>query len=175
MPYRPTLRTVALLGILAAATPARARAQHTLSVTSDDSTSFIVPRRAPTDDEARLRTRDHKVVLVLRDTTVVMQLTDLGLETMFANDTATRTGAGAIFARMAKAGMQGLFDHGIAYRLSALRTARADGGTLVLEDRDGKHVFADTNVNGVRPMQGFDPGEAERFARLVQRRIAAGR
>jgi hypothetical protein len=175
MPYFPWLRTLALVGILAAEVPATARAQHTITVSSDDSTSFIVPRRGPRDDEARLRTRDRKVVLVLRDTTVVMQLTDLGMDTMFDHDTAMRSGAEAIFARMAKAGVQGLFDHGIAYRLSALRAARADGGTLVLEDRDGKHVFEDTNMNGVHPMQGFDPGEAERFARLVQQKIAAGR
>ena len=160
-----------LLGLLAVAAPGAARAQHSVTVNSDDSVSFIVPRRAPRDDEARLRTRDRKVVLVLRDTTVVIQLTDLGMETMFATDTAHTSGA-AIFARMARAGMQGLFDHGIAYRLSALRAARADGTRLVLEDHAGMHVFEDAELNDVHPMENFDPTEAERFAKMVEGQIS---
>ena len=162
---------VVLLGVLAVAVPADARAQQSVKVNSSDSVSFIVPRRAPRDDEARLRTRDRKVVLVLRDTTIVMQLTDLGMETMFATDTAQTSGAAAIFARMAKAGMQGLFDHGIAYRLSALRAARADGTRLVLEDHAGAHVFEDAEINDVHPMDDFDPADAARFAKLVEGRI----
>ena len=164
---------VVLLGLLAAAVPADARAQHSVTVNSDDSVSFIVPRRAPRDDEARLRTRDRKVVLVLRDTTIVIQMTDLGMETMFATDTAHASGAAAIFARMARAGMQGLFDHGIAYRLSALRAARADDTRLVLEDHAGAHVFEDAEINDMHPMEDFDPADAQRFAKLVQDRISA--
>jgi len=169
-------RTLPLLALLALAAPSTARAQHTVTVNSSDSTSFIVPRRSPRDDEASLRTRDRKVLLTLRDTTVVLQLTDLGMKTLFAADTGAKSdGMTAIFVRMAKAGMEGIFDHGIAYRLSALRAARADGSTLVLEDRDGKHVFEDTNLNDVRPMKDFDPAEAARFAKLVQARITAAR
>jgi hypothetical protein len=169
---RRTLAAVVL--VLGAAAPASAQKQ-TMTVNAADSLSFIVPRRAPLESESSLRTRDRKVALVLRDTVVVLQLTDRGMDGLFDNDTTRRSGGEAIFARMMKAGVSGLMDHGIAYRLSALRTAYADGNRLVLEDRDGKHVFEDTELNGSHPMQDFAPGEAERFARAVKAAIESRR
>jgi hypothetical protein len=170
---RRTLAVAALL--LAALSPASAQEKKQVSVHAADSLSFIVPRRAPLESEASLRTRDRKVALVLRDTVVVLQLTDRGMDGLFDNDTTKRSGGEAIFARMMKAGVAGLMDHGIAYRLSALRTAYADGTRLVLEDRNGKHVFEDTELNGSHPMQDFAPGEAERFARAVKQAIDSRR
>lgn len=171
------LRMSVLVAALMAAAPLAASAQsgHTVSVNASDSVSFIVPRRAPGEGEAALRTRDRKVALVLRDSVVVLQLTDHGMEHLFDDDTTKRSGGEAIFARMMKAGVEGLMDHGVAYRLSALRTAYADGSRLVLEDRTGKHVFEDTSYNGNHPMQDFAPADAERFARVVKQAIDARR
>jgi hypothetical protein len=64
-----------------------------------------------------------------------------------------------------------LLDHGVAYRLSALRSARAEGSRLVLEDREGHHVFEDVEVNGRHPMDEFDPRELDRFAATLDRAI----
>jgi hypothetical protein len=170
---RFTVATCALL--LAAISPASAQEKQQVTVHAADSLSFIVPRRAPLETESSLRTRDRKVALVLRDTVIVLQLTDRGMDGLFDSDTTKRSGGEAIFARMMKAGVSGLMDHGIAYRLSALRTAYADGNRLVLEDRAGKHVFEDTELNGSHPMQDFAPGEAERFARAVKAAIDSRR
>jgi hypothetical protein len=68
-----------------------------------------------------------------------------------------------------------MFDHGIAYRLSALGSARADGSRLVLEDRAGKRVFDQVELNGRNVMDDFSPAEAERFAAAVNRAIRGHR
>jgi hypothetical protein len=78
------------------------------------------------------------VALLLTDTTVVLQLTDRGLNQMRTQLSEDAQGtSGGVLARMLGAGLGELLDHGIAYRLSALRGARADGGRLVLEDHGG--------------------------------------
>ena len=116
-----------------------------------------------------------EIAALLRDSVVVMQMTDHGMHHMFDGDTAKKGVGEAIIARMVRSGVEGLMDHGIAYRLSALRRAYADGGRVVLEGRDGTQVFQSTRLNGHRPMEDFAPAEATRFAAAVQRAIAARR
>ena len=161
--------------VLIAALPVAAQRGQRVSVDAKDSVSFIVPRRAPGSYDASLRTRDAKVALLLQDSLVVIQLTDRGMEKLFEDDTAQRSVGAGILAHMVKAGVSGLLDHGIAYRLSALRRAYVDGTRLVLEDRNGEHVFESTEYNGHHPMEEFIPSEAERFADKVQRAIAVHR
>ena len=162
---------LALLGAL----PSGAQGNHRISVHADDSVSFIVPRRPPASGEASLRTTDRRAALILRDTVVVLQLTDRGMDELFDGDTATRSLGEGILVRMTRAGITGLLDHGIAYRLSALRRAYADGSRLVLEDHAGNHVFESTEYNGRHPMEEFVPAEAAHFAAAVQRLIATRR
>jgi hypothetical protein len=69
------------------------------------------------------------------------------------------------------AGLKELLDHGMVYRLSALRTARAEQGRLVLVDHGGHEVFADVEVNGKRVMDDFAPVEATLFAAVLRREI----
>jgi hypothetical protein len=76
---------------------------------------------------------------------------------------------------MIRAGVSGILDHGVAYRVSALRRARAEGSRLVLEDREGKPVFAGVEINGRHPMDDFPPEDARRFADAVNRAIQARR
>lgn len=138
---------------------------------SSDSAAFIVPRRAPAAAESSITTRDRKVVLVLRDSVVVFQLTDSGMERLFDGDTVTGGIGSRMLARMLKAGISELLDHGIAYRLSHLKRAYADGSRLVLEDRDGTHVFENVDYNKHHPMEEFAPSDAARFAAILQRVI----
>jgi hypothetical protein len=180
MPHRilSVVRRLLVLGaLLSCALPAGAQqAKHGVRGKVDgDSTSFIVDRLPPGLARATLRTTDRRVALLLVDTAVVLQLTDRGMEKLFEGDTTTHSVGGAFFARMLRAGIAELLDHGIAYRLSALRRAYADGGRLVLEDLEGKHVFESTELNGRHPMEEFAPDEAERFAAAVQRAIVARR
>jgi hypothetical protein len=164
---------LATLATMVAGRPARAQGGTTVRVNGKDSVAFIVPRQSA--GQATLLTRDRKVALVLNDSAVVMQLTDMGMDHLFDADTATRGIGEAIFARMLRAGMTELLDHGVGYRLSALRRAYADGGRLVLEDSGGHHVFEDTELNGHHPLRELSPAEAERFAGRVQRAIEAAR
>jgi hypothetical protein len=118
---------------------------------------------------ATLRNRDRSVAVLLNDTTIVLQLTDRGLDRIgqdIENDSTKGVGS-RILARMLGAGVVGLLDHGVAHRLSALRQARVEGTRLVLENQQGERVFADVDVNGRRVMDDFAPAEAERFAAAV--------
>ena len=171
------LRRAALAGsaglLLAASSPAAAQLQVSMHVNAPDSVAWVVSRQPLGIAEATLRSRDRAVAVLLNDTTVVLQLTDRGLDQIghdIENDSTKGVG-GRIIARMLGAGIVGLLDHGIAHRLSALREARVEGSRLVLENRAGERVFADVDVNGRQVMDDFSPAEAERFAAAVNRAI----
>ena len=159
--------------LLAAATESSAQTRISVHADAPDSVSWVVPRQPLGLSEATLRTIDRRVAVLLVDTTLVLQLTDRGLDEMsddIAREKAASTG-GRILARMIGAALTGMFDHGIAYRLSALRSARADGTRLVLEDRDGHRVFDQVEINGRQVMDDFSPAEVQRFADAVNRAI----
>jgi hypothetical protein len=175
------VRRLAVLAVVSAALvlaarPAAAQSRVAIRSEAGDSVAWVV-RRQPLDEaDAALRTRDRHVALLLTDTTVVLQFTERGLDHVRDQLGADATGTGArILARVLGAGIAGLLDHGLAYRLSALREARAEGGRLVLEDRDGGRVFAGTEINGRHVMDDFSPAEAERFAAAINRALRARR
>lgn len=173
------VRTVAaafcILASLIPVAPSKAQGRTQVSVHAPDSVSYVVERRGPFPDEPVIRTLSGEAMLILRDSVVVLQLTDYGLDHLFDGERETRRGGSRILMAMVKAGVSGLLDHGIAYRVSALRRAYADGNRLILEDRAGNHVFETTNYNDHHPMEEFSPAEARRFATTVQRSIASHR
>ncbi|MEO8563278.1 MAG: hypothetical protein ABI601_14435 [bacterium] len=140
---------------------------------SADSAAFIVPRAQYDIANAKVRSRDKSVALLLTDTTLVLQLTQRGMDRMDAEIRDSKgDGIGARFvARMLSAGVTGLLDHGVAYRLRSLRSARADGNRLILEDRDGHRVFENVEVNHSQLLEDLEPDEARRFAADVNRAI----
>lgn len=142
-----------------------------------DSISWVAPREAPERARAVLRTRDRHAAVLLTDSTVVLQLTDRGLEHVSREmrDEPAPSLAGAILKGLLRGAVVGLLDNGIAHRTSALRDARAEGGKLVLVGRDGEPVFDRVEVNGRNLMEEFTPAEAERFAAEVRRAIRARR
>ena len=155
--------------------PSKAQGKTQVTVHAPDSVSFVVARRGPFTGEPAIRTLSGEAALILRDSVVVLQLTDYGLDHLFDGDRETRRGGSRFLIAMVKAGVSGLLDHGVAYRISALRRAYTDGNRLVLEDRAGNHVFESTSYNDHHPMEEFSPAEARRFAAAVQRSIAAHR
>jgi hypothetical protein len=163
--------------LLATASPAAAQLQVSAHVNAPDSVAWIVSRQPLGIADATLRSRDRTVAVLLNDTTIVLQLTDRGLDQVsdkIENDSTSGIGS-RILARMLGAGVVGLLDHGIAHRLSALREARVEGSRLVLENIEGERVFADVDVNGRRVMDDFSQTEAERFAAAVNRAIRSRR
>jgi hypothetical protein len=176
----PRLRAVVAGGagaLLAASVPAAAQLQVSAHVSTPDSVAWVVAREPLGIAEATLRNRDRTVAVLLNDTTIVLQLTDRGLDRIsheIENDSTKGIGS-RFLARLLGAGVVGLLDHGIAHHLSALRAARVEGTRLVLENRDGARVFADVDVNGRRVMDDFSPAEAERFATAVNDAIRRAR
>lgn len=148
-----------------------ADAQGTAKTSSD--TSWIVQRVPLTRAASSLRTRDAQAAVLLMDTTLVLQFTDEGLQRMKAGtrDSTPQELGARIFARMMGAALGELFDHGIAYDLRALRSARVEGNRLVLENLAGKRIFDNVEVNGRDVMDDFSPAEAARFAAAVNKAI----
>ncbi len=140
-----------------------------------DSVSWIVKRQPYSANAKALRTADRGAALVLIDSALAIQLTDSGLARTVRITDDTNDLGGRVLARMIRAGVAGLLDHGIAYRLTELRLARAEGSRLVLENHQGENVFGDAEVNGRRVMSSFVPAEAERFASEINRAIARAR
>ncbi len=164
------------VGLALGARPAAAQSQLELRADHGDSVAAVVRRQSVDGASAVLRTRDRRVALVLGDTTVVLQFTDRGLDHVRQQLSEEAEGkAGGILVRMLAAGVLEMLDHGIAYRLSAVRAARTDGGRLLLEDRDGQRVFGGVEANGRRVMDDFSAAEAERFAAQVNRVLRARR
>jgi hypothetical protein len=164
---------VAASGLLLLATPTLATAQSTVSVTVAKDTSWIVQRVPLARAAASLRTRDAQAAMLLMDTTLVLQFTDEGLSKMNAGirDSAPQDLGHRLIARMVGSALGEMFDHGIAYNLRSLRSARVEGNRLVLEDLAGKRVFDRVELNGRDVMDDFSPAEAARFAAAVNRAL----
>jgi hypothetical protein len=167
--------TFCIVASLIPTVPSHAQGGTKISVHAPDSVSFVVARRGPFPDEPAIRTLSGEAQLILRDSVVVLQLTDYGLDHLFDGDRDSRRGGSRILMSMVKAGVSDLLDHGVAYRTSALRRAYTDGNRIILEDRAGNHVFETTSYNDHHPMEEFSSAEARRFATAVQRSIAAHR
>ena len=76
------LRTLAAANalLLAAAPPATAQLQVSARVPAPDSVAWVVAREPLGVADATLRNRDRTVAVLLNDTTIVLQLTDRGLD-----------------------------------------------------------------------------------------------
>ena len=156
-------------GLLLLAAPATAQ----VTVTSGSDSSWIVQRVPLARAATSLRTRDAQAAVLLMDTTLVLQFTDEGLSRMNASirDSAPPDLGHRILARMVGSALGEMFDHGIAYNLRSLRSARVEGNRLVLEDLAGKRVFDHVDINGRDVMDDFSPAEASRFAAAVNKAI----
>ena len=167
---RLTTRALAIVsGLLLLAVPAAA--QSKVSLATD--TSWIVARVPLARAATSLSTRDGQAAVLLMDTTLVLQFTDQGLSRMNAGlrDSAPKDFGPRLMAKMIGSALGEMFDHGIAYNLRALRSARAEGNRLVLEDLAGKRVFDKVELNGRDVMNDFSPADASRFAAAVNRAL----
>ena len=178
IPARVLRWNATLLGIAMSLVAAGGLQAQKISVSihesAPDSVSFLVPREQYDVADAKVRSRDKSVALLLTDTTLVLQLSQRGMDRIETgvSDSKSEGGlASRMVARMLGAGLSEFLDHGIAYRLSALRSARADGNRLVLEDRDGHRVFENVEVNGTHLLEDLPPDDARRFADDVNRAI----
>ena len=135
-----------------------------------DSVAHVVDRTSAEHAHFAIVSRDGGASLLLMDTTIVAQMTDLGLARMNSHET-TDTIKGAVnrlFARMALGALQPLFDHGIAYHLRDMADARYADGRLQLLRANGEEVFRDTEMGHEPLMESFAPDEARAFAKRAR-------
>jgi len=175
IPTRRTPIALALAGAcaLAAIEVPAARAQ-TISIHADKPDSAWIVSRLPLDaSKTTLQNRSKSVAILLMDTTLVFQFTDRGLDEMDHDiKNAPASGIGArVLAHMLAAGLTGLFDHAVAYRLDGVGEARAEGHRLVIVDRAGKPLFDNMEVNGRQVMDDFPSGTAQWFAAKVNEAV----
>lgn len=134
---------------------------------SADSVIQIVPRVAPSRASFAIVTRSGQVALLLRESTIVVQLTDRGLEEIGRSEARGDEKRGflsTIFESMLRTGLRVLLDHGLEYSLTDLREARYEDGRLVLENHRGKDVFGTIDMDGRDIMTDFHPRDARAFA-----------
>jgi hypothetical protein len=107
--------------------------------------------------------------LLLRDTSIVLQLTDRGLEEVDRD--VKRAKADGVLSRIIHGALAGavttMMDHGIEYSLRDLKEARVDKGVLVLESKSGNRVFGSVSVNDRNVIETFREVDARRFAKRV--------
>ena len=140
----------------------------------DDSDARVVSRQPLRRAQSAIETRNGQVALLLVDRTLVMQLTDRGLDRVerdMDDDARKETGFARFVVGVVRSGVRNLLDHGIEYPLSELRDARYENGRIVLIDRQGKQIFENVQVNDMEVMESFSPAEARAFvARVNQAR-----
>lgn len=147
-------------------------AERRISVsTAGDSVARLVPRLSPEDAAYSITTRDGRTALLLRDTSMVLQLTDRGLAEL-GREKRTEQEDGfltELLGTMLRSGLRMLLDRGIEYSLYDLREARVEDGVLVFESVSGHEVFDGVEMNGGRVMEQFGERDARAFAQRVNR------
>jgi hypothetical protein len=135
---------------------------------SPDSVARLVPRVPLTAASFAITTLDGHTALLLRDTTIVLQLTDQGLEEI-GRSTADEEQdfLKALLGSMLRGGLRMLLDRGLEYSLADLREARYERGRLVLESRRGNEIFENVEIEGRQLMESFSERDARAFARRV--------
>lgn len=144
--------------------------QASITIDGSDSIARFVRRLPIRAASHTLVTRDGEAMLLLLDRTVVLQLTDHGLDRIGSVSTGTDdddSGFRALLGGMLRGGLRVLLDRGIEYSLSDLREARYEDGRLVLESRRGNDVFENVSLSNGDVMESFDPRQARAFAARV--------
>jgi beta-lactamase regulating signal transducer with metallopeptidase domain len=132
-----------------------------------DSVAAFVPRVPLSAASYAITTTDGATALLLLDRTIVLQLTDRGLEEIGRSHEGEDEGdfLKALLASMLRGGLRMLLDRGLEYSLADLREARYENGRLVLENVRGSDVFQNVNVTGGPIMEAFSERDARAFAR----------
>lgn len=154
-----------LLTILAAPVAGQERSER-----SD--TARLVDRVDVRDADRALVTRRGDVALILEADTLLIQLTDQGLEEIEAPDAdeAAESLATRLLGAMIRAGLRELLDHAIAYPVAEFARAEYVDGRLVLQDHEGEDLF-DITVNDRDILTDFREREARAFAREIRQRM----
>ena len=144
-----------------------------ITMSGDGDSIARIVRRVPLREAAfSILTRDGRTALLLRDTTIVLQLTDRGLEAISVDEKPGDEEAGflkQVMEGMLRGGLRMLLDRGIEYSLTDLRDARVEGGRLVLESRRGGVIFDEVNINDGNVLEQFSERDARAFAQRVNR------
>lgn len=162
-----TVHTLALVTLTILAAPLAGQERSEWS-----DTARLVDRVDVRDADRALVTREGEVALILESDTLLIQLTDRGLEEIEAPEAgeADESLAARLLGAMIRAGLRELLDHAIAYPVSEIGRAEYVDGRLILEDHEGEALF-DITVNDRDVLADFREHEARAFVREIRARI----
>lgn len=145
-------------------------------VQEKDSVARVIDRLPLEAAAFSIVNEEREAALLLRESTMVMQLTDRGLnridrELKKEQDNASL--GSRILAAVVGTSIRTLLDRAIEYSLWDVKRAFVEDGVLVIENKAGKRVFEDVNVNDEKLLATFSERDAKRFAKRVNERVAA--
>ena len=154
------------------ATPNAAAARVPV-VQEKDSVARVIDRLQLSKANFSILNRKKVAALLLLDKTIVLQMTDAGLDElgreMKKENSEKPSGMPKLLEKIVMSSVKALLDHGIEYQLSDLGEARVENGVLVLESKSGDRIFDETKINDEPVLATFAEADARRFAQLVNR------
>ena len=158
----------AALGALSicSATPAEAQKVNI----NGDSVAFIIDRQPLRRAAYSIVTTDGESALLLTDTTIIVQLTDAGLNHLDREITrSTRNDSvPELVGHMVAGALKPFLNHGIAYNLRDLGDAKYTDGRLDIRRKSGETVFGHLDMYGHDVMESFSADDAREFARRAK-------
>ena len=158
-----SLATAALLAF----TPVTMPAQEA----GPDSVARIVERLPLTAANFSITNVQQEAALLLMDSTIILQMTDRGLDRLRKDVKKESTKEPNILKSLLTSVLAGsivtMLDHGVEYSLRDLKEARVVEGKLVLESKSGERIFESVQINDNKVLETFSEKEARRFAKRV--------
>lgn len=164
------MKLIVALAMLATATPAFA--QTSVQATVDGDSVVRIIDRVSVKKSFHIVNRKQETALIVRDNTMILQLTDKGLK--HVKQSIKEEGESAI-GKIMHAALAGaitqFLDHGMEYDLADLKEVRVEKNVLVFERKNGERIFEDMEINGEEVLESFSPEDAKKFASYVNKRI----
>jgi hypothetical protein len=139
-----------------------------IPILGEDSAARVIDRLPLRKASYHIVNEKREAALLLRESSIVLQMTDDGLDRM--NKEIKKTSE-SFLGRMLHAALAGavtnMLDHGIEYDLRDLKNARVENGVLVLENNAGEKIFQEVNVNNQKVLETFSAANATAFAKRV--------
>jgi hypothetical protein len=172
------LAAVTSLVVGAAAADARAF-QCDANLPCDDPLRWA-DRHEVADARFAIHTDNRKVTLVLTDRVVAMQLSDKVMRRIdrkldAREDDEDNTALGRAIKTAVLSGVRSLLDHSAECDIRDIKSADYRNGELILTAKNGKHLYANAEVDDDNVMTRFEPADARAFVHELRQRIARQR
>lgn len=163
-----------LAGLLGLVAPA-AMAGESFSLSCDPPVRVADRYRAGEEDFA-ITTESRKVVLLMTDRVVALQLSDRVLDKLSRKMKDERDEndnvLGHAFKSAVLTGVHSMLSHSAECPIREIARADYRDGELILESKSGKRIFGEPDIDDDNVMTSFAPADAKLFVRELRKRMA---